>query len=129
LPVESGEKKERNCETTSYAKVLGERASLHEYPLIPLIFVALKQRKIDGATANLRRVLSNDKVKSKCRVRPRRVSTRAALASQSLRRQAPSTILPVRLALLDQRAQPFLRIFKLVELVEKNIHRLHEPVT
>jgi hypothetical protein len=32
LPTESGEKKERNCETTSYAKILGERASLHDIP-------------------------------------------------------------------------------------------------
>src|SRR5579863_8748438 len=41
---------------------------------------------------------------------------------------APLTILPVRLALFDQRAQTFLRILELVELVEKNIHRLFQSV-
>jgi hypothetical protein len=30
----SCEKDQRNRETASYAKILGERASLHEYPLI-----------------------------------------------------------------------------------------------
>ena len=30
------DKKERNCKTSRYAKILGEGASLHEYPLIPM---------------------------------------------------------------------------------------------
>jgi hypothetical protein len=44
----NGEGKKRDGETTCYAKILGERASLHEYPLDSLeslnrnIFVALK---------------------------------------------------------------------------------------
>src|ERR1700730_9246827 len=39
-----------------------------------------------------------------------------------------STVFPVWLALFDQGAQTFLRVFEMVELVEKNIHGFLETV-
>src|SRR5579871_2835968 len=59
-------------------------------------------------------------------VRLRGVSTRTH--AWNLLETAPLTILPVRLALFDQRAQTFLRILELVKLVEKNVHRLLQSI-
>src|ERR1700730_14599079 len=44
------------------------------------------------------------------------------------RRRSASTVFPVWLALFDQSAQAFLRVFEMVELVEKNTHGLLETV-
>jgi len=59
-----------------------------------------------------------------CKVRVARVSICAGIAIQP----SVSAILPVGLALFHQSAQPFLRVFQAIKLVEKDVHGLLQTI-
>src|SRR5580704_18393969 len=96
---ESREEKERSRETARYAKILGERASLHEYPLIADSYCvhANKSEWCDSKVAARFRPTAK-RIKS---VWFAYVECQRATRAETSPETAPLAIFPVRLALLD----------------------------